>query len=117
MEKRNAPIPNIRTARSTIQRLLESGLGKIELLAEPVDAAGGVYEALLTRVERVASGADVHVKVFLLGGPGLDDGAACAMHRNCVVVGMNFWLHGKELQVNGGGNVVRTCPKFKARFH
>src|SRR5690606_18889111 len=35
--KRNAPVLNIRTARSTIQRLLESGFGKIELLAETID--------------------------------------------------------------------------------
>jgi hypothetical protein len=103
MEKESAPVPNIRTARSTIQELLGSGLWKIELLAEPVNAASGVNQALLAGIKRMASGADVHVEIVLLGGAGLNDRSASAMHRNCVVMGMNFWLHGKDLQVKGRG--------------
>src|SRR6266851_651051 len=63
------------------------------LALETLDAAGGVHELLLARIERVALGAHFDANVGL-GGPGLDDLAARASDRRIHVLRMNASLHG-----------------------
>ena len=64
------------------------------LAAEALDPARGVHELLLTREKRVATGADFHVDVALVGGPGGKCAAARAMHVDFVVCRMNGCFHG-----------------------
>ena len=68
------------------------------LLVELVNAAAGVDQLLLAGVEGVALGADFHGDV-LLGGAGLDDGAASALDGGLLVIGMDSFLHSKKLLI------------------
>ena len=68
------------------------------LLVELVNAAAGVNQLLLAGVEGVALGADFHGDV-LLGGAGLDDGAASALDGGLLVIGMDSFLHSKKLLI------------------
>src|SRR4051812_20017849 len=61
-------------------------VGAAELLAEPLDAAGGVDELLLAGEERVAGRADVDVQ-FRLGAAGDERVAAGAMNVTGDVLG------------------------------
>ena len=62
------------------------------LLVELINTAAGVDQLLLAGVEGVAVGADLNGDI-LLGGAGLDDGAASAANRGLLVLGMNSFLH------------------------
>ena len=62
------------------------------LLVELIDAAAGVHELLLARIERVALGADLNGDV-LLGGAGLDNVAAGAPDGGLVVFRVDAFLH------------------------
>ena len=62
------------------------------LLVELINAAAGVNQLLLAGVEGVALGADFYGDV-LLGGAGLDDGAASAFNSSGLVIGVNSCLH------------------------
>ena len=68
------------------------------LLVELVNTAAGVDQLLLAGVEGVALGADFHGDV-LLGGAGLDDGAASALDGGLLVIGMDSFLHSKKLLI------------------
>jgi len=60
--------------------------------AEAFHATGGVDHLLLAGEKRVAIGADFHVNVALMGGPGLKAMTAGALHTNRIVVWMNSLL-------------------------
>ena len=62
-------------------------------LAETLDTAGGVNQLLLSREERVATGADFHVNVAFVGRTGLEGTPAGAVHGDDVVGGMDFGFH------------------------
>jgi hypothetical protein len=64
-----------------------------ELLSEPLDAAGCIDQALLTRKERVARRANIGVNLGL-GGPGLECIAAGALDRRRCVLWMDIRFHG-----------------------
>lgn len=78
-------------------------LRKIELLAEPIDTTCGVYKALFAGVERVARRTDVDVKVVLLGRASLEGASTRAVYGYDVIVRVNFWFHGKDLQSKNEG--------------
>ena len=63
------------------------------LLVELIHAAAGVDQLLLAGIEGVALGADFNGDV-LLGGAGLDNGAAGAADGSRLVIGMDSFLHG-----------------------
>src|SRR6266403_2030784 len=63
------------------------------LAPEALDAAGRVHELLLAGKERMASGADFHADVALVGGAGNKRVTAGAMDPNFVVAGMNSCFH------------------------
>ena len=63
------------------------------LLVELINTAAGVDQLLLAGVEGVALGADFNGDV-LLGGAGLDDGAASALDSGLLVLRMDSFLHG-----------------------
>ena len=62
------------------------------LLVELINTAAGVDQLLLAGVEGVAVGADFNGDV-LLGGAGLDDGAAGASDGGLLILGMDSFLH------------------------
>ena len=62
------------------------------LLVELINTAAGVDQLLLAGVEGVAVGADLNGDV-LLGGTGLDDGAASASDGGLLILGMDSFLH------------------------
>ena len=68
------------------------------LLAEAVDTAGGVDEALLAGEERMASGADFDVHDFALGGENFHDVAAGADELSLVHFRMDAFFHGTLLR-------------------
>ena len=70
------------------------------LLVELINAAAGVDQLLLAGVEGVALGADLNGDI-LLGGAGLDHGAASAPDGGLLVIGMDSFLHGSYLLVKG----------------
>ena len=70
------------------------------LLVELINAAAGVDQLLLAGVEGVALGADLNGDV-LLGGAGLDHGAASAPDGGLLVIGMDSFLRGSYLLVKG----------------
>src|SRR5436305_2714456 len=59
---------------------------------EPLDAAAGVHQLLLARVERVAVRAELHAELGLRR-PGLERVATRAVHRGHDVFGVNSLLH------------------------
>ena len=63
------------------------------LFLELTHAPGGINDLLLAGVKRMASGADLNVKFFAQGRPGLKTVATGTHHFNRVVSRMNFWLH------------------------
>ena len=69
---------------------LRIGLGIFA--AEPLDAASRVNKALLAGEERVASRADFHVNVALMGRTGLEVISAGAHNPHRVVFGMDLFL-------------------------
>src|ERR1022692_3530399 len=72
---------------------------------EPGDAAAGVHDLLLARVERVAARADVSVDHAILGGAPRDEGApARAGHRGHHVIGVNIRLHVRLLVLAAAGS-------------
>jgi len=74
------------------QRSIASGLRLGELLAETLDSAGCVHQALLAREERVARRA--HVGVYLsLRRTSLERIPARALDRGRGVLGMNVGFH------------------------
>ena len=79
-----------RVAEAT--RLLIALLIEIETSLESVNASAGVYELLLTGVERMALGANFHLDI-LLGRLCLDHVAAVACDGRLVQYGMDVLLH------------------------
>src|SRR4051794_14182727 len=71
---------------------LVGGAGASLAALEPVDAAAGVHDLLLARVERVAVGADLDVDLGV-GRPGHELVPAGARHAGLDVVGVNSGLH------------------------
>src|SRR5258707_11162697 len=70
----------------------KSALGLLVALPEPLDAAGGIDETLLARVERVALRADVGMN-FRDRRAGLEGVAARAHHSGGCVLWMDVGLH------------------------
>src|SRR4051794_31579203 len=66
--------------------------GLLEAALEPLDAAAGVHQLLLARVERVALGADVDVEVGLRRTR-VEVVAARAVHVRDDVLGVNVRFH------------------------
>ena len=64
------------------------------LLAEFIDAAGGVDDLLLARVERVAARAHFDLQVMTQRGARLEDVAARAGHVDLFVVRVGGRFHG-----------------------
>jgi hypothetical protein len=62
-------------------------------LAEFLNAASGVHDLLLTRVERMALGANLDVQVFARGGASLELVAAAAGNVDFSVVWVNVRFH------------------------
>ena len=67
-------------------------------LLELVQATACIDKLLLAGVEGVALGADLNGDV-LLGGAGLDHGAASAPDGGLLVIGMDSFLHGSYLLI------------------
>src|SRR5207244_7508450 len=95
-----------------------AGRGRLALVLslEPLDAAGGVHELLLARVERVALGADFHPDVGLRRAS-LDDLAARARDLRVDVIRMNASLHGpppsRSLRIPGRAQKRKNSPGFQ----
>ena len=68
------------------------GLSLSVLPAEALHAAGRVDQLLLAREERVASRADFHVNVALVGRARLKGRSAGAHDANLGVIGVNLFL-------------------------
>ena len=83
------------------------------LLAEAIDTASGVDEALLTGEERMAGGADFDVHDFALGGKDFHDVAACADKLSLVDFRMDAFFH-LELLVDSADPRVRPYPPWQA---
>ena len=84
---------------SGIERLkssLSRGSGSV-LLAELVDAAGGVEDLLLARVERVAVGTHFDLQVVSQSRPRLECVPARAGDADFFVFGMRIGFHGFSL--------------------
>ena len=79
----------VKAAQEAGALLVEIGV----LLAEAVDTAGRIQEALLAGEEGVTLGADFHANV-LLGRSGFDHITASTLDRGLFVVGMDAFLHG-----------------------
>ena len=71
---------------------MHSALLKPETLLEAIHASTRVNQLLLTRVERMALGADIHLH-FLFGGAGLEGLTAYAANDALTVFGMDSFLH------------------------
>jgi hypothetical protein len=69
-------------------------VGSTELFAEPLDAAGGVYEFLLAGKERMADAADVHVDLGH-GAAGDEGVSAGAVDVAFLISGMDFGFHSR----------------------
>src|SRR6185312_14671579 len=87
------------------------------LLAELVDAAGGVHDLLLTRVEGVAVRADLDLQIMPQGRARLEGVAAGAADGNLFVLGVGGRFHGgarfAETELAPGNGGVR--PAIKGR--
>src|SRR5262245_20959553 len=81
------------------------------LLAEAVDAAAGVHDLLLARVEGVAVRADFDLKVLAERRARLEGVATAAGHRDLGVLGMNTFFHGVSPGpwCVAGGEGYRRC--------
>ena len=69
-----------------------NGLLQIIAAAHPLDAALGVHNPLLTRVEGVAFATHLYAQRGL-GGPGVEYVATGTGHRGIIKVGVNFFFH------------------------
>ena len=87
-EDRADPGRPVRLAQETGALLVEIGV----LLAEAVNAASRIEEALLAGEERMASGADFHMDGFSFSGEEFYLIAAGAGDLGLVHFGMNFFL-------------------------
>ncbi len=79
--------------------------GLTVLLAEAVDSSGGVNQALLARVERMALVANIDDQL-LAGGACLERVTASTLSGNGLVLWMNAFLHGAFFPgfgLRGGG--------------
>jgi hypothetical protein len=76
-------------------RLPSRGFFGLAAIAFPklLDSPGGVYELLLSGVERVALGADFHADVALVRRSGPENAPAGAMDRDHVIFGMDSFFH------------------------
>ena len=82
-------------------------------LAEPLDAAGGVHQLLLSREERVALAADLDAQLLLRGAgrPGL---AAGTVDQDLVKLGVKVRFHGTADSTDSGARA--QAPASGARF-
>ena len=69
-------------------------------LLETIDASAAVNQLLLSGVEGMALGADIHAQL-LLGGTGLEGLAANAADDSLAVIRMDLFFHGFHLFVTG----------------
>jgi len=75
------------------RRPAEKSLRNLRVLfLEPINPPSRVHQLLLSRIERVADGADLNVNL-LLGGHGSDAVTAGAYDGRLHVIGMNSVLH------------------------
>src|SRR3984893_7825532 len=81
-------------ARNSSKNLLLCALHFGILPAETLDAAGRVQQLLFAGKERVASRADFHVDIALVGGAGRKTATAGTHNAHFVISGMNRCLHG-----------------------
>jgi hypothetical protein len=78
--------------------LLEA-VGSAELLAEPLDAAGGVYKLLLAGEERMARRADINIDLRL-GAAGDKFISTGTFYMTGHIPGMDLFFHGRLLQIS-----------------
>ena len=83
-------------------------LVQTELLVEAADTAAGIDHLLLTGVEGMALGANLHTDV-LLGGTSLDHVTASAADGGQLIVRMDSCLHYIHLFLLGGSFRKRIC--------
>ena len=83
-------------------------LVQTELLVEAADTAAGIDHLLLTGVEGMALGANLHADV-LLGGTSLDHVTASAADGSQLIVRMDSCLHYVHLFLLGGSFRKRIC--------
>src|SRR2546423_14614938 len=83
-----------RRLRGRGRRLLEA-VGPAELLAEPLDAAGGIDELLLAGEKRMAGAANIH-RDARQGAAGREGIAASAVYVTDLVFGVGAGFHGSS---------------------
>ena len=85
------------------------GTGRLHAvtLLETVYASAIVDQLLLTGVERMALGADIHAQL-LLNGTGLKGLTADAVNSDLAVIGMDLFLHGFHLTLTGLSSLRRA---------
>ncbi len=76
-----------------LRAVLRLVLVNVEALAEALDAARRIQNALLARIERMALRANVHLEDWLRASYGKRV-ATCAANSGLYVIGMNSRLHG-----------------------
>ena len=112
-----SPAPRPRDARAMFEVARARSRSELEedgLLARPVTAAElldpsrGVHDLLLPGVERVARGADFHVKIAVMGRSGRERVAARTGDRDLFVPGMNVRLHAPEGLGSMEGRAILT---------
>jgi hypothetical protein len=79
------------------------------LLAELVDAAAGVDDLLLARIERMAVRADFDLQVVTEGRARMEGVPAAAGHRDLFVFGMDCVFHGLPTPVRRLGEKGAQC--------
>jgi hypothetical protein len=91
-----------------------SGILAAVLLAEALDAAGGIHDLLLARVERMAGRADFDVQRLAVGRAGVELVAAATSHLDLVVLRVNAFLHDLSLNPKMMLVLVGVTPPLKA---
>jgi hypothetical protein len=92
---RHAEVISIR-AHTSIEkdRRLSFRSSRRVLLAEFIDAAAGIHNFLLARIERMAIGTDFHLQILANGRASLELVAAGASDRDDFVFWVNAGFHG-----------------------
>src|SRR5512146_1550092 len=95
-QKRQPRLPFVRSGRAHSSRRRPRPGGRLGavLLAEFLDATGGIDDLLLAGIERMAGRTYLDVQVPAQGGTRLPGVAAAARNRYLIVFRMNFSFHG-----------------------